>query len=435
MLVLSDAAREPFLHEGLRVSTQHHHPDWRRVLAGFEAVLVLYCSDAAYEITGVVGSEVVVVLDVYVPWYVETAARGTVDLRREYGHFLNDVARWNEVLVRGDVFLCANPAQHDFYLGVLSALGSVNPLTYEHLRVIEVPFGVDARPVAADDLPNPYTSLGVPGDAFVLLWFGAMYPWFDIDPVLEAVQALAAELGDLHFVVVGGRNPLVPDADYGRGYARARAALAPLDGSQVHFVDWVAYDTRREWYSHADVAVTFNVQGLENRYSWRTRLADFVAAELPVITNGGDPLGEDVLAAGGAFRSADRAEDLVEVVRRLHERPAPLADARAALADLHPRFSWRASTSELADLLDVIEPSHAREEAFVRLHHLSRRSSRPRGVERALLGAAHVLRRVREEGVSGTAAVLQDMAAPRLIDLRRRWHEGRPDRRLPGGAS
>lgn len=436
VLVLSDDPRAPFTHDGLRVTRQRHHPDWAQVLMGADVIVVLYCSDAAHEITAVVAPEVVVVLDVYVPWYVETAARRTVDARLEYGRYLDDVRRYNEVLVRGDVFLCASEAQRHLYLGVLSALGGVNPLTYDRLQLLEVPFGVDPRRPSRARQDDPYLALGVPDSAFVLLWFGAIYPWFDIDPVLGAVQELTAVSADVHFVVVGGRNPWMFDEDFERGYRRARKALAPLDGSQVHFVDWVPYEERLAWYDHADVLITINTPGLENLYSWRTRLADFIAAERPVVTNGGDPLGDQVLTAGGAFRVNDRADDLAEVVRHLRAHPELLDAARTVLATLRGRFDWKETTAQLANVLATIDPSHAAEEAFVRAHHLQRRTSRPAGIGARLLRAAHLAERVRVEGARGTAAVLRERAAAGLAQLQGHWGKaegaGDPDTERPG---
>jgi len=431
VLVLSDDVRAPFSHDGLQVLTEPHHPEWPEVLLGFEVVIVVYCSDAAHEITGVVEADVIVVLDLFAPWYVEAAARRSADPRSEYGPYLDDVTRWNEVLVRGDVFLCTNATQQHYYVGVLSALGGVNPFTYDNLNILEVPFGIDDRPVpAARALVNPYRSLGIPTESFVLLWFGAIYPWFNIHPVLEAVMALTAESHDLHFVVVGGQNPWVSDEVYGRGYAHARQVLGHLVGTQAHFVDWVSYDERMQWYAHAGVVVSLNTAGLENRYSWRTRLVDYVAAQQPVITNGGDPLGDQVLASGGGFHSANDAQELVEVVRRLRAQPALIVDARSALAQLRSRFAWGQTTKELALLLDTIDPPYANEDKFARSNHLPRRLSRPTGTEQVFLHAAHLLRRFREEGLHGMTAVLRDRTIPRLTTpgSRRRRDHGHTDR-------
>ncbi len=421
--VLSDDPRPPFTNEGLLITTHHHHPDWSQVLQGVDVVIVVFCSDAAHEITGTVAADVTVVLDLLAPWYVETAARRSTDVRHEYGPYLDGVRRWNEVLTRGDVFLCAGQAQQHYYWGVLSALGGVNPLTYDHLHILQVPFGISPEPPPATDTGNPYRELGVPQGAFVLLWFGAIYPWFDIDPLLAAVQELTAQARDVHFVVVGGRNPWVPDDIYAGGYARARQVLAPLTGSQVHFVDWVPYDTRTQWYAHADITVSLNTEGAENIFSWRTRLADLLAAEQPVITNGGDPLGELVLNAGGAFRTKNSSRALADLIKRLRAEPSLIEDAGRALGALRPRFSWAETTHELAALISVVEPLYSLEATFVREHHLQRRFSRPSEPERLIERGTHVMRRVREEGLSGVAAVLWDRAAPRLLRLGEQWRQ------------
>ena len=49
--------------------------------------------------------------------------------------------------------------------------------------------------------------------------------------------------------------------------------------------------------------MTFNHLGLENKLAWRTRLMDYVLADRPIITNGGDPLGDDLIKRGVAFAS------------------------------------------------------------------------------------------------------------------------------------
>lgn len=158
--------------------------------------------------------------------------------------------------------------------------------------------------------------------------------------------------------------------------ARAREVLAPLDGAQVHFGDWVPYAYRLKWLAHCDVVVT-----------------------------------------------------------RLRETPGPLADGRAALEPPRPRFPWSTTTVELAAVLDELDPPHAKQEAFVRRHHLLRRSSRPRGVEQSLLGAVHLLGRVRAKGLRGTAVVARDRHLQPFAALPRRCRASRRAGSPAAGAS
>lgn len=412
ILVLNDIPRNTYTHHGVQVRTAGHSPHWKDLLEDYQVVIVLYCLQAAAEITTQAGGHLLVVLDVYVPWYTETAARSTAELPRAYSQYLKEVHQVNRALARGDLFLCASAVQRDYYTGVLSALGVINPYTYEQQRLLEVPFGV-GPPDGKDAPSNPYERLGLTGDDFVVLWFGGIYPWFDFKPVSTAMLELCLDDSDVHLVVVGGKNPLEPNGILTRGYEQAREALAHLDGSQAHFVDWINYDSRAAWFAHADVTVSLNKIGLESRYSWRTRITDLASAGLPLITNGGDAFGDLVVSAGGGFRTDPRGDDLVAVIRRLRDTPSTLHEARRALEALRERYTWEETTKELATLLQSSK-AHAEEERFAKDNHLQLRCSRAKGTELVLMQGAHLLQRAREEGLRGMAVILRDRDRPRL---------------------
>ena len=76
----------------------------------------------------------------------------------------------------------------------------------------------------------------------------------------------------------------------------------------MFFVDWVDYNDRINWYQHADIVISINSPGEENTYSWRTRVMDFVWGEIPMITNGGDPLSDSLIGANAAIKLADTSE-------------------------------------------------------------------------------------------------------------------------------
>lgn len=408
VLVQSDKPREEFWYRGLGVRTIDQHPDWLHELREFDAVVVLYASDAAYEITDALGGgSIKIALDAYLPWYVEAAASQAHDPAGSYDSHRRTARRLNATLERGDVFLVANQTQRHFYVGVLSALGVLNPFTYSRLRVLEVPFGVAVEPeTSLTTSTDPYRALGIPEDRFLLLWFGAIYVWFDIDPVLAAVRELASN-PRFHFVVVGGRHPL-GSGDEDPPHLRARETLADLDGTQVHFVGWVPFHERFQWYAHADAAISMNVPGLEGEYSWRTRLVDLVAAKLPFITNGGDPLSEDVLAEGGAFQVDTAALRLTDVVQRLQTDPHELVRARAALATIRPRWTCAATTQALAVELAAVSTLTYDEKAFAREHHLEVRARRPRGLPMRIQQAQYLGRRTREEGLISSLRILRE---------------------------
>lgn len=250
------------------------------------------------------------VLDCYVPIYIEVSARNAKDMSNEYKNYMVDLTHWNKALLRGDYFLCANEPQKHMYLGALGALGILNPYSYKTPRVLTVPFGVEETLEIANP-ENPYKALGAKKNDFVLLWFGGLYPWFNIRPLLGAIKKLSSDYKNFKFVIVGGKNPYNQNPDFQRQYDETYKFMKEnkLIDSSVFFIDWVDYNNRINWYQNADVVISLNNPGEENVYSWRTRVMDFVWGEIPMLTNGGDPLSESLINAKAAIRLEDTEED------------------------------------------------------------------------------------------------------------------------------
>ncbi|WP_218280482.1 glycosyltransferase family 4 protein [Verrucomicrobium spinosum] len=124
------------------------------------------------------------VLDCYVPAYLEVAARDSSEKMREHLQYEIYRDQWNLILKKGHLFLCANEAQERFYTGVLSALGLFNPLNYGKNPILRVPYGISREEPQASSAPC--TALLSHPTAWKLLWFGGVYPWFDIRHLMDA---------------------------------------------------------------------------------------------------------------------------------------------------------------------------------------------------------------------------------------------------------
>lgn len=330
------------------------------LLNSFDTVIASYCMGGpSVFIADRLEPSVRLVLDLYVPIYVEVAARDSDDIDTEYRHYMADIERHNSVLTRGDYFLCANEPQKLFYTGILGSLGVLNPATYRDHRLMVVPFGVErAEPIAKT---NPYRELGIAEGEFVLLWFGGLYPWFKIDSLLGAVQQLPVKL-----VIVGGSNPFNTNADFQKQYEFAVKYCKDngLTNEKVFFVDWVDYADRADWYRHADVVISLNTPGEENAFSWRTRVIDYVWGELVMLSNGGDPLSDLLIDAGAAIRLEGITEDdITRAVSTVVGRS--IDDERRNLVAVKQRFFWDV----------VVEPllPHITSEARPYLAELERR--------------------------------------------------------------
>jgi glycosyltransferase involved in cell wall biosynthesis len=253
-----------------------------------------------------VHSEKVVVFDLYDPYHLENLASDTDDGSPEREAHLALLSEGiNDHLRRGDFFLCASPRQRDFWLGSLTALGRVNARTYADSAdlsrlVAVVPFGISSAPPRRDPgaLRRRFDAIG-PDDR-VVLWAGGIYNWFDPLSLLRAVDRLRARRQDVRLVFLGAGhpNPAIPRMRMADETRRLADSLG-LTGTTVVFnEDWVPYDDRDVLLTDADLGVSTHLEHAETRYSFRTRVLDYLWASLPMVLTAGDVLSEAVEAAG-----------------------------------------------------------------------------------------------------------------------------------------
>ena len=146
---------------------------------------------------------------------------------------------------------------------------------------------------------------------------------------------------EFRLVIAGAKNPYNKDPGILAHYEKTMKSLEPIKDS-IENIPWGAFDERFDTYAKGSAIITWNHVALENEFAWRTRLMDFVLAERPIITNGGDPLGEDLIARGIASR-ADVATIKNTFVEVLNNLPHQSTYDKAA----HD-YSWEVITESLA---------------------------------------------------------------------------------------
>jgi len=207
----------------------------------------------------------------------------------------------NAQLRHGDFFLCASEQQRDFWLGSLTALNRVNPHTHGADRTMRqlidvVPFGIPDVPPAPDGPAARGVIPGIePGDV-LLLWGGGIYNWFDPLTLVRAVAAASRSQPRLRllFLSTTHPNPDVPSM-WMEGQTRQLADELGLTGRHVFFNEsWVPYEERARWLCEADAGVSTHFDHVETRFSFRTRILDYLWAGLPILCTRGDVLADAV---------------------------------------------------------------------------------------------------------------------------------------------
>ncbi len=225
--------------------------------------------------------DVPTVLDFYDPWLVENLHYyETLGL----DPYRNDHETWLLQLSRGDFFLCSSEEQRLFYLGLLTALGRVNPELVARDPALEslvavVPFGLP------EQLPEPRLLLEERDSRVKRLLFGGLYDWYDPWTLLKALDHVDCDWRLLLIHQPGSGAPQ-------RLFEEVQSFCSQKGwwGTRVETHDWVAFDRRFDLLRDVDVLVAPHRPSLETDLSLRTRFLDALAVGCPVVTSAGGAL-------------------------------------------------------------------------------------------------------------------------------------------------
>ncbi|HET9077725.1 MAG TPA: glycosyltransferase [Acidimicrobiales bacterium] len=346
---------------GTAGATRRHPAFEVRAVTGGEIDALVEWADVVFAPTSVVrrhpvvaASETPLCIDMYVPTHLENleaVGRAGDDAHR--AAVAHQVSVINEDLRAGDFFLCASERQRDFWLGSLATLGRVNPATYgrdPRLRdlIDVVPFGIEDHPPAGQPgvLRREFPAIG-PQDP-VVIWGGGVYNWFDPVSLVRAIDALKVQRPAIRMVFLGMRhpNPEIPEMRVAQEL-RDESDRLGLTGRHVFFNEgWVPYDQRAAYLLDADVAASTHLAHLETRFSFRTRVLDYLWAGLPAVLTEGDTLSDEVAAAGlgVAVPPGDPAAIAAAIARLLDSPPE-----RSEVAAFGERFRWSRAAGPLLE--------------------------------------------------------------------------------------
>jgi len=309
-------------------------------------------------------TEVRVIYDLYDPFLIGNLgfhAEEDVSRRYRYVAFRAPTLIQQIALATGNAFICASERQRDFWLGMLGALGRIDPDVADadpNLRdlIDVVPFGLEPDPpvVTAPAIKGVVAGIE-PGDK-VLVWGGGIWNWFDPLTPIRAVHELAKRRNDvkLFFLGVKHPNPGVP-AMAMTGRAVELAKELDLYERFVFFnFGWVPYAERGNYLLDSDIGISSHLDTVETRFSFRTRLLDYFWAGLPTVATHGDVLSDLVREQnlGRAVGYSD-AEGWAAAIEDLVDDPAELARVRGNVDLAREEFTWPRVVEPLARLASL----------------------------------------------------------------------------------
>lgn len=301
---------------------------------------------------------VVAIADAYDPHDLELAALENERVDRELR--LRSISQAIE-LRSADMILCAAESQRARLIQAAASLQRPDgPLLVDP---IVVPFGISDPPPPTRRRPLRSYFPQIAEDDKVVLWWGAVWAWFDVETVIRAFARMAHTRPDIKLVITAGRPPVPGRERFDAvGQARELAERLGLLGRSVLFLDeWVPYEDRHDYLREADLGVTLHRFTEEAELAARARYMDYLSAALPCVLGRGDETAAEFEQVGFAtLLDQPDPEALATTLLAILNDPQRLRNATAAGERLAERRRWSSVGVTLrAALASVCEPKPA----------------------------------------------------------------------------
>ncbi|MDP3207835.1 MAG: glycosyltransferase, partial [Rhodoglobus sp.] len=317
----------------------------------------------------------IVVVDIYDPMHLEQLEQGRELPRGTWELNVQTATRTlNQQLALGDFFLCASERQRPFYLGQLAALGRINPANYENDPDLEgllavAPFGLAEEPPFHSQAVLKGVRNGFAVDDKVLIWGGGLYNWFDPQTLIRAVARVSEKHANVRLFFLGTKHPGVDEmAIVGESRELARE-LGVLDRSVFFNQTWVEFAERGSYLLEADAGVSTHHLHIETRFSFRTRILDYLWAGLPIVASEGDGFADLIIAENlGEVVKAGDIDGLTAAIEKVLFDADFAALTRRNVERLRDQFTWSNTLDPLVRFMR--DPRHAPDRASPRGGHV-----------------------------------------------------------------
>ena len=241
------------------------------------------------------------------------------------------------VLRRADRLSGCSRYQVGALLGELASMGRLNQHTVSEQLVSLLPPWIEGiEPTAG---PGPFLrGVCVPQEAIIAVQTGGFNTWLDVDTLFNALEAAMGASEKLHFAATGG--PIAGHNEETFGQFEALIARSP-HRDRYHLLGWLPLGQVPRILAESDLAINVDRPSPEGWLGTRTRLLDWIAAGLPVVSTEGTELVQMLAERELIFAVAQGDSQAVgQAIGRILDAPSDARErARAARVYLEERFS------------------------------------------------------------------------------------------------
>ncbi|MBN1992369.1 MAG: glycosyltransferase [Anaerolineae bacterium] len=311
-------------------------------------------------------------LDIYIPSLMETLHVYSLAGLAHKSLFYNERERnaHNTQLRIADFMICASEKQRDYWLGMLTALGRVNPHSHQDDKTLRglidvVPFGlpkekaVHSRPV----LKGVYKNIQKDDD--VLIWTGGIWEWLDAPTLIKAMPLVVQKQPQVKLFFMGIKRPNRSETKmFAVDEAIALSQTLGLYDTHIFFNEWVPYEERQNYLLEANLGVSLHLNHVENRFSFRTRFLDHLWTGLPLLATEGDVMSAELvrLNLGRTVKPGD-VSGVAEAILEMLTDKTTRQDYLAQLENVVAQYQWETVTQPLVEF--CAKPHFAPDKAYL----------------------------------------------------------------------
>lgn len=258
-------------------------------------------------------------------------------------------ASYNLSLLLSDKIFCRNTSVRNLLMGSLLSLGRVDLKNYSEDRrlqsLVEVaPFGLESRaPIHKKDVYRDQVP-GIAKKDFLLIWNGGIWNWNDGETLMKTMRLLRDKHGkkDIKLILQGFEHPDKNQKMSEEAQKTLRLARRyKLINDTVFFTQWVAFNERGNYLTECDAGIVTSPDIPEANLFLKTRVYDYLWAELPVIIGDNEAFAPFVKKMGlGVISICARAEEWAENIVKLYSQPAMQKAIKTNIRAVKKEMTW-----------------------------------------------------------------------------------------------
>lgn len=303
--------------------------------------------------------DVKIILDAYDPLPFELLEVNKKSEMKSRKNELNTLTNaFNFSFKMADAVICANENQRDLWTGLMLAQKKIHPADYDVDASLKnligiVPFGLSSNPPMKQGT-GPKSLFKLKETDKIVLWGGGIWDWFDPLTLIKAIHEISKKRSDIHLVFMGVKISSDPTRVMSmptKAYQLAKE-LDILDKHVFFNQEWIPYEQRTSFLLEADIGISTHLEHLETRYSFRTRLLDYIWAGLPIINTEGDSFSRLIDQKKiGLTVPYENAEALSQAILHLIDHPEAANEMKKNLKVLAQEFHWDKIVEPLQEMI------------------------------------------------------------------------------------